>query len=180
MRKIVSEQEREKKRKRNNLFMSIFLLAILVLSTAGYALLSNNDSPATTNSGTGIQLVGNRWIVPINGIDFAFTNSPADVKDIPVEITSSISSLQSSSLYISSSNTAVISEVVSNLGKYVPRIQNACYGPCEQDLPEKDCTQNLIVWKDSPENKVYQDQNCIFIEGDLRAVDAFLYKILGL
>ena len=71
-------------------------------------------------------------------------------------------------------------EISLSLGRYTGRIQEACYGKCDKDLPEKDCTQNLIVWKDSAENKVYSQGKCVFIEGDLRAVDAFLYKIFEL
>jgi hypothetical protein len=38
----------------------------------------------------------------------------------------------------------------------------------------------MIVWQKGAENKVYQKDNCVFIEGDMKAADAFLYKIFGL
>ena len=85
-------------------------------------------------------------------------------------------------LYVASDNNAVLQEIGLNLGNYVPRVHRACLGVCEDNLPEKSCDgeDNLIVWNsDASVGGVYQEQNCIFIDGDLRAVDAFLYKILG-
>ena len=71
------------------------------------------------------------------------------------------------------------SGITNNLGRYASRIQEACYGECERDFPEKDCSENLIVFKEMEERKIYQEEKCIFIEGDLLSVDAFLYKIMG-
>ena len=62
---------------------------------------------------------------------------------------------------------------------YSYRIQDACYGECERDLPEKSCEEKIIVFRESQEKQIYQEGNCIFIDGDLSSVDAFLYKILG-
>ncbi|MFH1802153.1 MAG: hypothetical protein ABH864_01740 [archaeon] len=180
MRKIGSEKETEAKRKRNTLILSVFMLIILIGGTAGYAFItssrSNND-PTTTN--TGIRQLGNRWIVTIDGIDLSFANPPESVQDVPVDISVSKSTYRGASIYIVSDNNAVNIEIATTLGTYTSRVQRACYGPCEDDLPEKDCSENLIIWRDNPENRVYQDENCVFIEGDIRAVDAFLYNALG-
>ena len=84
-----------------------------------------------------------------------------------------------STVYVVSENQAVFFEISATMGRFL-RVQEACYGPCEEDLPEKNCTDNLIIWQDSPENKVYQEENCVFIDGDMRTVDAFLYDLFGL
>jgi hypothetical protein len=181
MRKIGSEKTLEAKKKRNTLIISIFILLVLIGGTAGYAFITGFRSDNKSNNPTtedGATLVGSKWYIPLNGNDFYFTNSPESVKDIQVNITSTISSFNSLPIYISSDNSAVSSEIAMVLGKYASHVQSACYGPCEQDLPEKDCSENLIVWRDAPERKVHQEQKCIFIDGDLSSVDAFLYKIL--
>lgn len=179
MRKIGSEHDKEKKRKRNNLILSIFLLLILVGGTAGYAFITNPSStpPAENPSG---QQSGGRWTVPVDNQPLSFTHSPEEVHDVPVDLSLSRSSYLGNSLYLTSSNPSINSEIASTLGIYASRVQPACYGACDEDLPEKNCADYLIVWKDSTENKVYQQQNCVFIEGDMRAVDAFLYRVLGI
>ncbi len=177
MRRIVSKEEAEKKKKRNSFLISIFILLILVVSTIGYSLLSGSNY-----SGQGdetIQSNGNQWIVTINGIDYLFSNLPEFVAEIPVNVSFTIDNYQGKTIYFVSNNSAINNELYSVLSNHAGGIQSACYGPCEEDLPEKDCTANLIIWRDSTENKVYQSENCIFIDGDLRAADAFLYKILG-
>ena len=99
--------------------------------------------------------------------------------EIPLEISMKINDFSGKTLYIDSENLAVNGEILNNLGKYSYRIQEACYGECERNLPEKSCEDNFIVFRESEERNVYQEENCIFIDGDLSSVDAFLYKILG-
>ncbi|MBS3076815.1 hypothetical protein J4233_00935 [Candidatus Pacearchaeota archaeon] len=185
MRRLGSKKDAEEKRKRNTLILSIFMLFILVGGTAGYAFISNPSQSAQVNApeenGSSLaRLVGNQWVVTLNGRNLPFINSPESVADVLVNTTVSITTYSGLSLYISSGNSAVNAEITATLGNYASRVQRACYGFCEEDLPEKDCSDNLIVWKDSPQNRVYQEENCVFIEGDLRAVDAFLYKVLGI
>ena len=181
MRKILSEKESEKKRKTNTLILSVVMLGVLVIGTIGYGFMSNPTASDNTDEETNekIRNVGDKWEINYNNNLFYLDNSLDDVKNISVTSYSTLSNLASSTLYISSSNDAITSELYGILSRYT-KIQKACYGKCNEDLPEKNCTDNLIVWKDSTENKVYQEENCIFIEGDLRAVDAFLYNLLNL
>lgn len=186
MRRIETKQEIEKRRKRTVNVVSIIMLVILVLGTVGYGLGSfygNTPQEAQSDNlpdGTVTQL-GNQWSVRIGGIDYLFANSPDSVKNISIEINQTLTTLPNQPTYLSSQNPAILSELANTLSRYVS-LREACYGPCEKDLPEKTCDENvnLIVWQDSLENKVYQEQNCIFIEGDTRAVDAFLFKILSI
>ena len=101
-------------------------------------------------------------------------------KEIEVNITHNIGNYFSKVLYIDSESDAIWQEIASNLGRYAERVQLACYGECERNLPEKDCSENIVVWRDSIESVVYQQENCVIIEGDLMAVDAFLYRVLGI
>ena len=177
MRDLETQSEKERKRIRNSRIISFFFLIILVLSSAGYAFLSYQGNP-NTSSDSNVQNNGNQWIVKFQDQTLAFSSSPESASNVPVTMNKDINSYIAKPLYIVSDNEGISYEIASNLGKYAQRTQLACYENCENsEFPEKTCADNLIVWKSSQENKVYQENNCIFIEGDMRAVDAFLYKI---
>lgn len=169
MRRIESEDERERKVKRRNIYLTIFMLLILLISTAGYAFFSGNRT--TSNEIEEVHSVN------INGQSFYMTNSKNDVKNISVNINAGLSFYSGNNVYVASDSQQVSYEIFSTIGAYASHIQNACYGNCTENLPEKTCSDKLIVWSLSTENNVYQRENCIFIEGDLKAVDAFIYKI---
>ncbi len=174
MRRIESAEEIERKAKRRARLFAVMMLIILVGSTAGYAFFSNigdsNIQPNDDNQG--------RWEHTFANQKLYLSNSPSAVENVDVEVSMTINDYAGKSLYIASENTGITTEISSTLGLFVSRTQLACYGKCEENLPEKNCTDNLIVWKSSAENKVYQADKCVFIEGDIRAADAFLYTIL--
>jgi hypothetical protein len=186
MRRIESENDKEKRKKRTMLIISLFMLATLVLGTVGYGFLAgpgayqdNSNADNDLAEGTLVN-VGNQWALNLDGQTFLFSNSPESVKEIPVDITFHLYSFSNAPLYIDSENQAVNLELTSTMQRLTSRMQEACLDSCpDRNVPEKTCEDNIIIWKDSTENKVYQEENCIFIEGDLLAVDAFLYKILG-
>jgi hypothetical protein len=184
MRKIGTEAELEKKRKRGVLVISIFILVILVLGTVGYAFIyspsptSENNNPS--QSANTITNLGTQWAVNFEGQTFLLSNPPEKVNEIPIEGIISLDNYVGKNIYISSNNNALTAEVAPVLARYASRTQLACYGACEDDLPEKDCTENLIVIKEGEEQKIYQDQSCTFIEGGLESIDAFIYHLLGM
>ena len=102
-----------------------------------------------------------------------------DIANVPVNITILPQFYSGTILYIDSANQGILQELASTLTGLPSRIQEACYEKCEKNLPEKSCTDNLIVWIESSENKVYQKDNCIFIEGDISSADAFIYKFFN-
>ncbi len=164
MRKIQTKEELERRSKRNSKILSLVMFFVLVGGTAGYAfLISPGGSNPPENE---------------NVNKFELLNPVESVADIPVEITRDLNSYAGSKTYIVSKNGGVTAEISKVMLQFTT-LQEACFGPCEENLPEKDCSENLIIWEESMENKVYEDGKCVFIEGDMRAVDAFLYKILG-
>ena len=178
MRKIGSEKILEEKHKRSVTIISVFMLAVLIIGTAGYAFTSSSgdsDEGADTN----IRDLGGRWAVDIGGQTFTFNSHPDDAKNISIDKTILPKDYVGKPIYIDSKNPAIFAELYSTLSRFNPRVQKACFGSCpDEDLPEKDCSENLIVWQDGEENKIYKQDKCVFIQGDLRAVDAFLYYIL--
>ncbi|MBI2451825.1 hypothetical protein HYV50_01965 [Candidatus Pacearchaeota archaeon] len=188
IRKIGTEKELEQKKQRMTIAIGLFMLGILVLGTAGFAFLSalsnnpnqNVNDNKNQNAEGQVRNVGNKWELIYQGQPYYFSNSPDSVKNISVEISFTSFDYSGKQFYIVSDNDAITSEIASTLGRYSSKIQKACYGPCSEDLPEKDCNETLIVWKDSSENKIYQQDSCVFIEGDMRAADAFLYRLFGI
>jgi hypothetical protein len=180
MRKILTREETARKEKRRNQILSIVLLLIMVGSTAGFAFFSRSDG---SSSGGKDKVVpyGDKWATYIDDQPIIFSNPPDVLNDTSVILLSTIGQFSGKPLYIVSDSNAFYGEIYSSLGRYAARVQNACYSSCENStLVEKTCADNLIVIKPAEKNKVYQNQSCIFIEGDMRAVDAFLYRVLGI
>jgi len=172
IRKIMSKEDLEAKRKRNSNIISIAMLAILVIGTAGYAYLSGEKSE-TGKSETS----GEYFALNIGEETLYFKNSPENVSSVPVNINTKIEDYAGKPLYIASEDNEITREITSTLGRFAERVQLACYQNCTKDLPEKDCSVNLIVYNAGNES-VRGEENCVFIEGDEKAVDAFVYKLL--
>jgi hypothetical protein len=78
--------------------------------------------------------------------------------------------------------------VIFNIGKYLLRYQEACLNSgnmsvksgCNPELPLKTCEDNLIVYYEGNETKVWQDKNCVYISGDYeQGSEKFIYELLG-
>lgn len=170
MRKIETESILEAKRKKRARYLSLLMLLILLAGTAGYAFgtseRTNDNDPISDN------LNG----ITINNEKIIFSYPYSEVSNISTNIYVTRDYLLSKKVYYVGEGQ-IPYELGASLGRYASGFQEACYGPCERNLPEKNCTENLIIWNKNLNNKVYQTDNCIFIEGDLRAMDAFLYSL---
>ncbi len=183
MRKIESPEKAERKRRRDRAIIGVVLIALLVLSTAGFAL-NGIGSGNSDDNGLGINeelpyYDGQNWVYALGGQKYFFANRLEEVEDVQLNIQKTLTDYSGKKLYIDSENELANGEIANNLGRFASGVQRACYGGCEEDFPEKTCSDNLIVFKDATENKVYEEENCVFVQGDLKAVDAFLYRILG-
>ena len=183
MRPIESEEQKEQKRKKRITTISIILLFIMVVSTIGYAftLFSENNSSreSKASSDEQIQTESGQWVFPFENKNLLLRSSKESVKNISVEIFVNIENYKNMPVYIDTANSSSIyQEIAYSISTFSYKLPaEACYGPCKANLPEKNCSDYLIVYNKSNENKVSQVENCIFIEGDIRGVDAFLYKL---
>ncbi|MBT7102223.1 hypothetical protein HN935_01805 [archaeon] len=183
MRKIRTKADADRKMKRNNLIVGIVLVGLLVLSTAGYSLISSDeeDSDGVSEFGVDFYRSNNMWAAEIGGGVFWFQNLPSEVSDIDVNISIGLGDYANQPLYFVNPNEGA-SEILNNFGNYVLRYQEACLvnSSCDGDLPAKGCDSNLIIFESGDSNIVYQNESCVFIVGDaVRATDAFLYNVLG-
>lgn len=179
MRKILSSDELERKKMRNSKILVALMLLILAGSTAGYAFLSKDEQ---TNVDSSSQNQDGSGSFVFQGKTYSLINSLQSVSSLNLSVSKKISDYSGKKLYVDSDNDAVNYELSSTIGAFSESIQRGCYGPCEEDLPELDCNgeKDIIVWKYSEEDKIYERENCVFIEGSIRTVDAFIYDVFDI
>lgn len=188
MRKIVSKEKEEKKRKKNQLIIGGILVAIMILSTVGYAFNRENNSGAKeiTYKGVKFSQQNDYWVATIGGAPFAFRYNPQETEEINGLVTIGINDYSGKPLYISSDNFDAEIELYKNLDSIILRRQYACLEgqTCGQGFPVKTCQDNFIVVKEAENSSISQRGNCVFIEGkkedSIKLIDKFLYKTLGI
>ena len=172
----------EKRDKRRKTIVGIVIITLLLLSTAGFALNGigtgfQNDKVNTPANGPTYN--GQYWVYTLSGQQFYFTYKKDETNATNLDFQKTFADFAGKDLYIDTASPAVYSEIGTNMGRFVNKLQEACYGHCERDLPEKNCADNLISFKDSSTESITEQENCTFIEGDLKTVVAFLYRVLG-
>jgi len=171
MRSLETRASREAKEQGKRRMISIVLLAIMVLSTAGYAFVTFEGHSGPAQAVAGSQLTA-------GGRTFTLANSKEDVSGINAPVSLELQDYLGKNVYIDSNFPAGSREISSTLGTFAGKLQDACYLGCNEDLPEKNCSSLLIVLNSSAPNSISQNENCVFINGNMREVDAFLYKVL--
>jgi len=181
MRRIETQEILDARAQTRKRILTVLMLVILFGSTLGYAFLSF-DSPDSSGTGSASgqeQDVGGKWALDIGGQKVYLTNSKESVANMSVNIGSTVRDFSGKIVYISSDSTLAYDELAYPLSAYASRIQEACYGQCDKNLPEKSCNDSLIVFRQNSTEKIMQRDNCIFIDGNLRSVDAFIYNLFG-
>ncbi|MAH49404.1 hypothetical protein CMI37_26515 [Candidatus Pacearchaeota archaeon] len=190
MRRIQTQEEIDKKKKRNGILLGGLLIGLLVLSTLGYSLSGDSDGETEEFNGFEFEKRGAYWILNLEEQEFAFQNLPQEIMNVSVSGFYNINSYFDKILYFVNleNSGGAGGEVLGNLERYVARWQEACSDSstasmnCTGNLPVKSCNDNLIIFE-TGENvtKVRKKDNCVYISGDLvRGSDAFLYKLLGI
>ena len=189
MRKLVSKEEEEKKRKRNQIILGVFLALIMVFSTIGFAIQGGfGNTPSDQISGNEAEYNGHKFVNQ-NGLwvfgNFVFKYLPQQVEDIGSEIKLA-ADYQGKPAYVYSEDEEAEIEIAVNFGQLAQRVQRACpvETTCDKDLPVKTCSDNFIIIRESNNsNSITQENNCVFIEGQKEQLtalaDQFLFKILG-
>jgi len=189
MRKIQTEAEMNRQKKKNQIIIGTVMIGLLLVSTLGYSFMSgdsDNKDSKITEFGVDFFREDGYWKALLGEKLVVFQNLPSEVSNISVNISLDLEQYFNQPLYFVNPNRGA-SEVLNNIGGYLLRYQEACDlleesdNLCEGDLPVKDCENNLIIFRGGNETKVYQNDNCIYIIGDeIRGADAFLYKLLDI
>jgi len=185
MKPIITKEDIERKEKRNKIVIGIILILLMGLSTAGYAFYDNAGRTSPKVVYNNIKFVLNDdgyWHFTIQGKEFLTRYNAQETQNISASLTKTLSDYSGKPLYFdANSDRSFSSEIVMTLQDYASRIQYACLGNCEGDFPIKNCsTDNVIIITSKNQSKIWQNQNCVYIEGEgLKEADAFLFKLLG-
>jgi len=184
MKEIQTAEKRRKKESRNKLIVGLILIALMVFSTVGYALYYRSDEEQETEKYNGLSFVKNGfWQTNIYENKFSFSFHPKETENVEVNINKRLSDYANKPLYFVNNN-AGLQEIARNLEKFVLRMQMACYESCEEELPIKNCTDNLIIFEESVKVEISEKDNCVFIKAPdseiVRVSDAFVYRLLGI
>ncbi len=189
MKKLISEQEKKKKEKRNHTIVGIVLVGLMVISTIGFALQTSpqNDNFDSENSRkfsyNGFEFVYSNgfWIVG----NFAFRYTPSEVSDLGENLRDA-TYYQGIPLYLYSENADAEYEIKMNLRQVAERVQSACPEgigfECDINAPLKTCEDNFIIIQNSTISEIRQEENCVYIKGAdeelIKLADEFLFKVL--
>jgi len=184
MRKIITVQDREKKETRNKVIIGIVLVVLLVFSTAGYAFYRTGSDEIKKILYKDIEFVlqnDGLWHAEVQGNELKTVFNPEETENISGFLSISLLNYQNKPLYFSyDSDRQGVGEVVMNIGSHVGRVQHVCLDECEEDLPVKNCTENIIIIREGEETLIKQEDSCIYISGKgdiIRASDAFIFKL---
>ena len=195
MQKILTRKEQEKRNRRNQLIIGIVLVGVMILSTAGYAITSNEggNSAEKKLNYNGVSFVYNSgyWYFSKGGNDFITRFNPKEIEGKSVLDVLKLNDYKDKALYIAGNKSESVFEIARNFNSnMVLRIQNACISEkdCDENLPIKDCSKdNVIVIKEPEQDEVesvYRVNNCVFIvansSNQLEYTDAFLFKTFNI
>jgi hypothetical protein len=186
MRKIQTEEEKRKKEKKNQIIVGTILVFLLVVSTLGYSLMSqDNDSSNSgkvTDKGLDFYTNGDYFQLIVGEQTFTFENLPSEVEYLTQNISIDFNNFLSKPLYIVNP-TDQTGPVLSNIRPYLLRYQEACLTGmnCSEELPKKTCSENVLIFNSTEEENIKVNENCIYINGNNNKIsDAFTYKFLGI
>ena len=191
LKRLENVHERERKRRRNQMIMGTILVAVMIVSTAGYAIIDRAKEQAVSYKGNKFLRTERGWQLHNSALVTRFL--PGEVDFIPCNCASSASELADKQIYIDAYSTdekIAADELLRNI--QFLRVQQACLVGEEnktgcEELPLKSCDEDNIIIVRSTENitEVREEGRCIFIEAApenlTMAADRFiffLYKLI--
>ena len=185
--RIRARRESKKKQRMNQIIVGGILVLVMLMSVLGYAFQGGSDGSSEEIEYNGFKFVeqDGYWFTNFEDRELIFLYNPLEIDEKGIGL-KTFENYESKPLYIYSENTPALGEIYRNLEGIYQRIQFACPEgkECEEDVPEKSCENNFIIIKISQENKIVQENNCVFIEGveeDLAKLsDEFLFEIFSI
>ena len=188
IRKIQTQEDRDRRAKRNKIIISLLIVFLLGLSSLGYAIMSQEDSTqANTVTYGGLKFTNSNglWTTTINQKQFYFTYLPAELENVSISGNYSLESYYQKPVYIVNINPA-LNSLMYILQDISLRMQEACLSgeSCTKvDLPNKTCQDNIIIFSEKNMNKtsIVKVDNCVFIYGNFyEGADKMVYKLLNI
>jgi hypothetical protein len=199
IRKIQTEEEKERIQKRNRTIISIVLAFIMLFSTAGYFAFDFADKTSvkeiTYNNIKFKQTTYGTWSFTQSGYNFETRFLPQDLTNISISTTKLLSDYNSKVLYfsgesISDLSTSAMQELTTLMSPFIQRANYACLSDnCTQNYAIKNCSvDNIIIFKRSLTNtsRISEQEKCLTLEYNYnlageeeKVADAFFYKLIG-
>ncbi len=190
MKKILTQEEKEKKEIRSKVIIGLILVVIMVLSTAGYSFFSGSGEGIKKVDYNGVEFVLNEnsfWSFKIENVEFLTQYNPKETENISAPVFKTANDFYDKPLFFLGEGTAK-QEIAQNLGNFALRMQDACIKDyedmCQNDAPFKNCSRdNIVIIKEANYTEIYQGEKCIFVFSpygeQVKAADALIFKILG-
>jgi len=189
MKKIVSKHQRERKQNIKQWAVGIILIGVMLFGIIGYSFQGRGGDFSKKIKYNGFEFVaqGDYWVLNLDQGNFVFNYNPEEIERIE-EYLNPINNYYNKPLYVFSESNSAEREIYQNLfyNGLVQRFQGGCpeNETCKENVPTKTCEDNFIIIKESDSSKIYQQENCVFIEGKredlIKLTDGFLFKILGI
>ena len=197
MQRIISNEDREKITKRNQLIMGAVLILIMIFSTMGFAFsfgVTGNLVEEFEYNGVEFVRDGNTgfWVFNVDGNEFYTIYNPEDVAEIKFVNNKKAASFSGKPVYFVGDPGDVFAEFYRAVSVYALRVGGACLDEdCEGDYPIKDCkVDNIVIIEEVLEvenvglkEEIVTDNNCVYIrakpENLIRYIDAYLFDLLG-
>ncbi len=184
VRPLETHEEKERKERTRKMIGGIVLIGIMVLSSIGFAFflgggILSGSGQAEQGVDDEIYYNGQYWVVQKEGAKAFLSVHPDELMNSPVgvSIEKRAHDYRGASVFIDSESREMTGLISANLAQYASSIKEACYGKCTRDLPEKTCDENMIIWRASENERVFQEGNCVFIEGSTIAANSFIYDL---
>jgi hypothetical protein len=191
MKKIITQEERVKLNKRNQLFMGIILMLLMIFSTIAFAFSNfertNYQEKIKYNDMEFVKDSNGYWAFEINGNKFYSLYNPHEISSIKFSSDKKIEDYSNQPLYFVGEIGEGFSELYRVLSNYALRISNACLDKnCKENYPLKNCdSDNIIIIeevKKDEEEIIINDKKCVFIkakkENEGKYADAYLFSLL--
>ena len=189
MKKIISKQRRDRKQNIKQWVVGIVLIGVMLFSVIAGGFVGRGGDSSKKVKYNGFEFIkqGEFWTTEINEISFIFNYNPKQIEEIG-EPLNGITNYRGKPLYIFSGNNVVEAKIYQNLfsNGLIQRMQKGCPEDevCEEDIPIKTCEDNFIIMREKENLNIYQQENCVFIEGKkedfMKLSDEFLFKILSI
>jgi len=197
IKKLQSKKDKNKKKKKNQRLLAIVLIFIMFGSVFGVIVtffnssLSKDKTQAKNDNYMGFDLtnVNGYYALTLGNKNLYLSTDPNDLQkiDILINTTKSLSYYSQKPLYIDSFNSYASQPIEQNLYGTPERISSACINATDcanVNAPIKTCKDDVIVIRIGLENKIYDDNNCVYIEAkkaDMdEVIDSFLLRLSGI
>ena len=194
MRQIETKSSKKKKESRKWMVIGIILVAVMIIGTLGYGFLSRQElggSNIKKESYKGVEFImtdSGFWYAAISGYGFYFKHLPKETENISVPFARLEEYYYKPLFFVfNDGDMAAKGEIYRSLKDFTSSYpQDSCLAgaECEDNqLPEENCSSNIIIFNVKNETSIHREENCVFIESPaedmVRAADAFLYRLLG-